>query len=147
MMRYLILVMSILTSTLYSQDTPEKLIDQFFETYTSSGPREALTELYQTNKWMERNKDDLEKVKSQLEGLVNIVGDYYGKEFILKKELGESFVLISYLVKYDRQPVRFTFEFYKPNDTWRVFSFSYDDNFDDEVEEAAKLYYLKNLHD
>jgi hypothetical protein len=146
-MKYLTVIILIFFTNIYSQNTPEDLIDKFFKTYISSGSTEALSELYATNPWMERIKDDLEKVKSQLEGVINIVGDYYGKDLIVKKELGKSFVLISYLVKYDRQPIRFTFEFYKPNDTWRAFGFSYDDNFDDEVEEAAKLYYLKDLHD
>ena len=52
-------------------------------------------------------------------------------------------ILKSYLVKYDRQPIRFTFQFYKPNKEWRIHSFKYDGNIDDEIEEAAKLYYFK----
>ncbi len=146
-MKYFIMAIFFFTPALHSQDSPEELVINFFDLYTSSGPRNALTELYKTNSWMERNLDDLEKVKSQLEGFVNLVGEYYGKDLIVKKELGKSFVLISYLVKYDRQPIRFTFEFYKPNDTWRVHSFSYDDSFDEEVEEAAKFYRLKQLRE
>ena len=46
------------------------------------------------------------------------------------------------MVKYDRQPMRFTFKLYKPNDKWILFSFKIDVDLDDELEQAAKLYYL-----
>jgi hypothetical protein len=51
--------------------------------------------------------------------------------------------MITYIVKYDREPLRFTFFFYKPKDVWRVSNFSYDENISDELEEAAKVYRLK----
>jgi hypothetical protein len=130
----------------YAQQTPEELVDQFFNKYQTSGVLVALDQLYATNPWMKSNKDALEKVKSQLADFVKLVGKYYNREFIVKKELGSSYVLLSYLVKYDRQPVRFTFEFYKPQNNWRIYSFAYDDSFDTELEEAAKIYYLKEIN-
>ncbi len=51
-------------------------------------------------------------------------------------------MLYSYLVKYDRQPLRFIFKFYKLNDKWVLYSYALDDSLDDEIQEAAKLYYL-----
>ncbi|WP_209405780.1 hypothetical protein [Pseudozobellia sp. WGM2] len=49
---------------------------------------------------------------------------------------------MSYLVKFDRQPIRFTFQFYKPYNQWRTHRFKYDGNVDEEIEESAKVYYL-----
>jgi len=46
------------------------------------------------------------------------------------------------LLRYDRQPIRFTFEFYKPDKEWVLFAISFDATLDDEVEEAAKVYNL-----
>jgi len=91
---------------------------------------------------MDRSQDAIQNLKSQLGNLQPLVGEYYGFEPITIKSAGKSFVLYSFLVKYDRQPIRFTFEFYKPQDKWRVFSFSFDEELDDEVEEAAKAYRL-----
>ena len=122
-----------------AQMTPEALIDQFFETYLAQGSSAALDEFYSTNEWMTRSQDAVDNLKSQFVNLTSLVGEYHGRDLIVKKQLVDSFVLISYLVKYDRQPMRFTFEFYKPQDTWRAYSFAYDDNFDDELEEAAKI--------
>lgn len=128
-----------------AQSTPIEIVETFFKDYVKSGSSIALDNLYSTNKWMTRSADAIVNLKSQMQGLNDdYVGKYYGYELIVEKRLTESFVLLSYLVKYDRQPLRFTFQFYKPNDTWMIFSFQYDGNMDEEIEEAAKLYYLKN---
>ena len=128
--------------TAAAQETPESLVDKFFDTYLSQGTSAALDEFYATNTWMDRNRDATEKLKSQFANLPSLVGDYYGRDLIVKKTLGESLVLISYLVKYDRQPIRFTFQLYKPKDVWLAYSFSYDDSFGDELEESARVHNL-----
>ncbi len=82
---------------------------------------------------------DVENVKSQLLNFTGLVGDYYGYEKITEKSLGESLKLVSYIIKYDRQPIRFTFLFYKPKDVWKIQNFKFDDNLDAEIEESAKI--------
>ena len=83
------------------------------------------------------------KLKNQMEGLTeDFIGKYYGFELIAEKKITDSYILLSYLVKYDRQPLRFTFQYYKPNDEWRLYSFEYDGNLDAELEESAKIYFL-----
>lgn len=52
---------------------------------------------------------------------LDYIGKYYGYEIITTKKFSESFELHSYLVKSDRQPIRFIFKFYKPNDKWVFF--------------------------
>lgn len=42
-----------------------------------------------------------------------------------------------------RTPIRFTFEFYKPKDSWVVYSFKYDDAFDDDVENIINRQLIK----
>lgn len=141
----LIIALFFLSNTGNAQSTPTEIVDTFFKDYVKSGSSIAIDNLYSTNKWMTRSADAIVNLKSQMEGLNDdYVGKYYGYELIVEKRLTESFILLSYLVKYDRQPLRFTFQFYKPNDTWMIFSFQYDGNMDEEIEEAAKLYYLKN---
>ncbi|KJD33159.1 hypothetical protein PK35_08360 [Tamlana nanhaiensis] len=137
-----ILFFILLSMNLFAQSNPQGLIDTFFNTYKVDAGK-AVKELYGTNKWTERVKDDIDKVVGTVNGFTeSYMGKYYGQELITIKKFSESFVLYSYLVKYDRQPIRFIFKFYKPNDKWVLYSYALDDSLDDEIQEAAKLYYL-----
>jgi hypothetical protein len=139
----LILPLFLLTLNAFAQKTPNDLVTKFFSDYEENGVSTALDNLYKTNKWLIRSTDAIVKLKTQMEGLnEDFVGKYYGYELIVEKKLTDSFLLQSYLVKFDRQPIRYTFEFYKPKDQWMIFGLQYDGNLDDEIEQAAKLYYL-----
>ncbi len=143
MKKLLIVLLISISGNLFSQSSPQGLIDTFFATYEKD-PGKAVKELYATNKWTERSKDDIDKVIGTVNSFTeNYIGKYYGYETITKKKFAESFELYSYMVKYGRQPVRFIFKFYKPDDKWVLYSFALDDSLDSEIQEAAKLYYLK----
>lgn len=139
-----ILILAILTTNiLKAQSTTEEITMEFFKTYEKL-PQKAVDYVFGTNKWMiDRNKDGIENVKSQLTNFLGLVGDYYGYEKITEKSVGQSFKLVSYMIKYDRQPIRFTFVFYKPKDKWQVQNFKFDDSLDDELEESGKVHPLK----
>lgn len=124
-----------------SQTQPKTVAELFFKEFKEKGASVAIDNLYSPNKWILRSGDAVIQLKNQLEGLnEEYVGAYYGQELMFEKKLTDSFILLSYLVKYDRQPIRFTFQFYKPNDKWVIHSFKFDGNIGDEIEESAKLY-------
>ncbi len=130
-------------SNLNAQKDPEVMIQDFFENYETKGSSIAIDELYATNPWTSRIQDAIENVKTQFERFnKDLVGEYYGYEKLTTKKLGESYVLYSYFIKFDRQFLRLIFQFYKPDKEWRLASFQFDDGFDEEIEEAAKMYYL-----
>ncbi|MFD1163472.1 hypothetical protein [Hwangdonia seohaensis] len=142
MRKLFIVILISTTGNLLAQSSPQDLIDTFFNTYEKDAGK-AVKDLYATNIWTERVKDNIDKVIGTVNGFTeSYMGKYYGYEIITTKKFSESFVLYSYLVKYDRQPIRFIFKFYKPNKKWVLFSYALDDNLDDEIQEAAKLYYL-----
>jgi hypothetical protein len=142
MKKLILLGLVFLTMNGFAQQVPQQIIDNFFLAYKKDAGK-AVKELYKTNVWTERIKDDIENVANKLNGFtLDYVGKYHGYELITTKKFSESFELYSYLIKYDRQPIRFTFKFYRPNDTWVLYSFQFDDSFSQEMEEAAKLFYL-----
>lgn len=51
------------------------------------------------------------------------------------------------LVKYDRQPLRFSFTFYKAKDVWQLYNFEYIDRLIEELDESSKVYRLKENFD
>jgi hypothetical protein len=69
----------------------------------------------------------------------DVVGNYYGQELISTKQVRGRLKVYSYLLKYDRQPVRFIFKFYKAHDKWMLYGFKFDDDMDAELERAARL--------
>ncbi len=138
-----LLTLLFLTFGLQAQDTPEKIINDFFKNYETKGPGKAIDELYATNPWTTRIQDAVNNVRTQFERFdEELVGKYHGFEKLTTKQIGDSYALYAYFIKFDRQFLRLTFQFYKPNDQWRLSSFKFDDSFDDELEEAAKMYYL-----
>lgn len=139
------LIFVLIIGSLNAQSSPKELSEQFFKTYEEKGSSEALDELYSTSSWIDKAQDAVLNLKNQIAGLnESYVGKYYGYELITEKKISDSYVLRSYLVKFDRQPIRYTFQFYKPNDTWTIYSFQYDGNLSSELEESAKLFFIIN---
>ena len=139
--KMLLLVVLAITKMSFSQQTPDEMVNTFFEKFKENGSTEALNFLYEQNEWISKSSDDVILLKNQMESLSeDYIGKYFGYEQIVEKKLSDSFILRSYIVKYSRQPLRFTFKFYRPDDLWIFYGFSYDANLSEEIEEAAKLY-------
>jgi len=120
---------------LSAQKVPDLIMSQFFRIYKKS-PQDAVDYAFGTNKWMiERNKDGIENVKTQLTNFLELIGNYCGYERIGEKNIGRNYKQINYMVKYDRQPIQFIFTFYKPKSEWQVQNFKYDDELDGELKE------------
>ncbi|WP_409525707.1 hypothetical protein [Nitrincola sp. MINF-07-Sa-05] len=113
-------------------------IDKFFSLYESGKVTEAVDSIYSTNKWLDRKSDDVEKVKSQLSNINNLVGEYYGKTKLGVSDIEDRLIYVSYLALYERQPIRMEFVFYRPEEKWIIYSFSFDDNIDNELIDAAR---------
>jgi hypothetical protein len=124
-----------------SQGTSENITKEFFKQYEID-PLTAYINVFKGNKWMTDKKSVLETTRIKLSDVITLLGKYEGYEFITEKKAGESYVFKSFLVKYERQPLRFTFILYKPNKDWQIQNFSFDDGMDDELEEAAKFNHL-----
>lgn len=128
-----------------TQPEPQKIIDEFFKLYKEKSSDAALDYLFGTNKWMNDSKDQIDNVKFKLNStIIKSMGQYYGYDQITKKNIGNRIELHTFLLKYDKQPIRFNFLFYKPNDQWRLQTFSFDDNLKEELEEATKIFRLEN---
>lgn len=133
----LILLAASTSLPLFAQDEPGKIVEAFFQKYKSDQGA-AIDYLYANNEWMQRAGDDIDNLKVQLQNATALLGKYCGYEQIDKRKMGESFVLYSFLVKYQRQPLRFVFEFYKPEDAWKTYGFSYDKDPDTDLENTSR---------
>jgi hypothetical protein len=125
-----------------SQSTIKEITDKFFILY-SSDPLKAIDYAFSTNKWFETNKDGVDTLKNTIKEQFALLGEYYGYEEISEKTAGQSTTMVTFIVRYDKEPIRFSFLFYKPKDVWRVNNFSYDENIGKDLDDASKFYFLR----
>jgi len=97
----------------YCQD-PNDLIEKFFQTYAKGEQGKALDDLYAGMKWKDRIADDVAKLKGQFLSLSDMLGAYHGHQEIGRKDIAQALMIVDHVVMFDRQPVRFRFTFYRP---------------------------------
>ena len=123
-------------SKLLAQSTAKEITDAFFAVYAKF-PGKAVEYAFATNKWMLKKPEVVTNVKTQLKTLTDMLGDYYGYEPMLTNTISASLIEIKFLVRYEREPLQFTFLLYKPKDKWMVENFSFNENLDKEIGEGT----------
>ncbi len=127
LMRYLIISIALLFSLqAMSQKTPEDILDPFFNTFDQN-PDKAIQYIFTTNPYIEKNQDGIERIKERLNTSRKLLGEYYGEELIKLESVGDSFVKYTYMLKYDRQPVKIEIVLYRPNEVWLLYTMQFDD--------------------
>lgn len=122
------------TFSISAQEKAEDVTNEFFNLYENKSSDEAVDYVFATNKWLNSDKTTIDGIKAQLKKGISIIGQYYGYELIEKKDLGGNYVMLSYMLRYDRQPIKFMFILYKPNQKWQIQNLKFDDRLDDDLE-------------
>ncbi len=118
-----------------------QITSTFFQKLSEKMPGEAVEYVFSFNPWAQRKADEIQNAKSSLANFVSLVGEYQGNELIDEKMLGGRFVNVVYFGYFERQPIRFDFQFYKQKKGWVTYYFYSDDSFSAEMVEAAKAEY------
>ena len=137
-MKSIILLLSLTVSfNLFAADYQQE-INKFFELYKKDKIEEAVDSIYSTNEYVTAIPDQIKNVKTQLNALKGLVGQVHHIGKLDTFLVGESFVYVTYLATYDRQPVRYEFQFFKVKDGWRIYSFAFDDDLSEIQNQARK---------
>lgn len=137
-MKYLVVSVFAFFSAVAAADEYPMQVSRFFHLLQQGKSGEAIDSIYSTNQWISLESDSIVQIKGQLQNLSKLVGDYNGYILIDENSIKDRFVHVTYLALYDRQPVRVEFQFYRPTDTWKIYSFSFDTEFDKEVESETR---------
>lgn len=113
-------------------------IDDFFGRFARGELNEAVDKLYGPNDWIPLDGDGVRNIKAQFQGIGEMVGGYTGQVKIGELKIADRLVHVTYLVLFERQPLRFEFEYYRPRDEWMIFSFEFDADFDDDLQAEAR---------
>jgi len=119
---------------------PNQINKEFFKIYESKGNEPSLKYLFSTNKWIPES--DFNSVNTKLSELTSQLGRYYGYELITQKRIGDRYILYSFFVRYERQPVRFIMTYYKADSKWQLQIFEFDYDFQTGLRESANSYRL-----
>ena len=127
----------------FAQNTPEGIVTEFFDLYKNKGGDKAIEYIFSTNPYAASSKEAIMQLEQNLKTAMENNGKFWGYDLLTTRKAGENLVMLTYLVKHDRDPITFRILFYKPNDKWQLQKFKFDDKMDDELEEASKAYRLK----
>ena len=138
-MKYLLaLVVLCLNVSAFASDEYNKEIESFFALYEQGEISRAIDSIYSSNRWIDSSSDAVMNLKGQFSSMSQMVGAYLGKERIGVHDYGGRLLMVTYLALYERQPIRMEFMFYRPKDNWIIYSFSFDDNSDEELKMSAR---------
>jgi hypothetical protein len=124
------------------EQTPADISKKFFEIYAAK-PMDAIDFIFSGTRLDKQVRDDITAIKKNLKVTIDLDGAYNGYELITQKSVGGTLKLMSYMAKYDKQPVRFIFIYYKPKDVWKIYTFQFNTNLDDELTSTAGVDQLK----
>lgn len=130
------------TKAQVQEQNPTDISKKFFEIYAAK-PMDAIDYLFSDVKKNKQISDDITAIKKNLKMTIDQDGVNNGYELITEKNVGANLKLQSYMVKYDKQPVRFIFIYYRPKDVWKIYTFQFNTNMDEELTSAAGVDQLK----
>lgn len=113
-------------------------IDNFFDLFQQGKVEEAVSSIYKSNPYVSSIPDQIINVKNQLSSLSGLVGKLSTINKIDTYKVGNSIVHVTYIATYERQPVRFEFQFFRVKEGWRIYSLSFDDSIDNEIKMLAR---------
>jgi hypothetical protein len=126
-----------------SPDTGYKdMVNRFFVLFDEGKYSEAVSYIYSSNPWVQTKSEDVAKVQTGLSKLPSLMGTLINHEMLTEASIAGGFVHLDYIVNFERQPVRFYFEFHRANRKWITYSFGYQDDLDAWASEKAKSGYL-----
>lgn len=136
---FVLLIFCFAFNSLKAQHTAEALIDTFFSYYKSSGINKAIDYVFATNKYMTQSQEVIDNIKLRFNKATPQLGQYFGYELFIKREAGPSYVFLSYLMKFERQPIQISFILYKPFNKWQIQNLRFDDKIDDELDKLPNV--------
>lgn len=113
-------------------------ITNFFDLYKQGQTDKAVDAIYATNPYVSSIPDQIKKVKTQLAAVEGLVGKLHTLELVDTYTVGKALVHVTYMGIYDRQPVKFEFQFFKLKDGWRIYAFSFDAKVFEKIEQSAQ---------
>lgn len=144
-MKRMLILFSLMTigNIAFGQSTPQDISTRFFVLYKTGDSDKAIDYLFSSSPFKSDITEAIEEVKRKLKKAATQIGPFHGADLLATKTAGANIVMLTYIVRHDREPLLFNIMFYKPNDKWQMQNFKFGSAIDDELEEASKAYRIK----
>lgn len=120
------------------------IIDTFFSQYQVN-PQLALSTLALSNPFLDSSQVTL--MTAKLTDLLPQIGKYHGYDLITRNEVSSNYVLYSYILYHERQPIKFNFIIYKlPKQTWKISNVEFSADLEEELKQSSQLYLLNKIY-
>lgn len=106
--------------------TPEEISKEFFQKYETNSD-EAVDYLFASNEIFSSQITELNNLKAKIKESRSALGTFLGYEKFSEKSINQTLVELKYIGKFQGQPLRFIFHYYKPKDKWIILNFNFDD--------------------
>jgi hypothetical protein len=111
--------------------------------YKTGDSDKAIDYLFSSSPFKSDITEAIEEVKRKLKKAATQIGTFYGADLLATKTAGPNIIMLTYIVRHEREPLVFNIMFYKPSDKWQMQNFKFGNAIDDELEEASKAYRIK----
>lgn len=112
-----------------AESTPETYSAQFFETLIKGDGAKAVDDFFGANPLIKGREPQLQMLKTQLSGVLQIYGPASGAELIIKEEFSSSLERRVYITKHDFHPVTWEMYFYKGKSGWLADQLQFADQY------------------
>jgi len=117
-----------------------KLVTPVFEALSKGDSNAAVEKIFlkgsKIRGWV--GEDNVAQLTSNLAASISVLGEYKDFRQLSIANIEGVYEHVVYLVRYERQPVLFKFDFYEDGDGWRIQNFLMDMDLDEILAEAAK---------
>jgi outer membrane lipoprotein-sorting protein len=126
----LFILLTIFIRGIHAQSNePEKIVKNFFDLYKQNRIEQALDYLFSSNPILYNKSESIKNLKNTFTNIEKVLGGYKDYSISYNQEHFESLKIIITYVRYEKQPLRLLFVFYKPGDKWIMYRFEIDTKF------------------
>ena len=140
MLRKILLINLVLMSfNTFSSDTISVLETPILNAINKGNITQLATAIFPEGSGMRKyfSLVDLQSLNKSFESTLNGLGDCQGFELLQESNINNIYIIRYFVFKFDRQPILVKFEYYKPNNDWRINGFKIDTDFDGRMAEGS----------
>lgn len=116
------------------------IVTHFFDQVKAEKFTDAAHVLVDTNPQDAYNIEKHEAVARGLQTISQHFGAFEDFKPLVSKNLGDAIGYVYGVGRYEKDPIRFEFVFFKSGDDWRIWRYDFSDNFLDEIREQVGVH-------